>query len=169
MLDSRHLSGSLGLIVLRTARAIEQGLDHEQIVERARDWIAGVRIFVSVKTLAYMVRGGRVSPMKGLLARLLHLKPIVSVDGEGNSILLAKAFSQRGNVRQVLRRVAEIAGRERLWKTAVLHAHDAPAAADYARRLERATGRKPAFIMDISPVVGLNAGLGAVAVALMRE
>jgi fatty acid-binding protein DegV len=32
---------------------------------------------VDVATLKYMVRGGRVSPLKGLFAKILNLKPII--------------------------------------------------------------------------------------------
>jgi fatty acid-binding protein DegV len=43
-----------------------------------------------------MVKGGRVSPLKGLAAKLLNLKPIVSLDESGRGIAFDKAFSSRG-------------------------------------------------------------------------
>jgi hypothetical protein len=52
---------------------------------------------------------------------------------------------------------------------AVVHAHAPENASDYAQELEEKLGMKPSYIMDISPVVGLNAGLGAVAVVTMKE
>lgn len=169
VIDSRHLSGSLGLIVLRTAEAIAAGLDHAEIIRQVKLWREKTSILVSVKTMKYMVRGGRVSPMKGLLANTLNLKPIVSLDPEGNSILYDKAFSQKG----ILKKVMKILEKRTLGKTvraySVLHAHDPGGAARYAQQLSRMLNKKPEFLIDISPVVGVNAGQGALAVSLMLE
>jgi fatty acid-binding protein DegV len=49
-----------------------------------------------------MVRGGRVSPLKGLLANLLNLNPIVSMDADGNSMVFGKTFSQKANMKKVM-------------------------------------------------------------------
>jgi hypothetical protein len=95
VIDSKNVSGALGLIVLRIARAIEKGATHDAIVDQAARWVDDTRILVSVKTLKYMVRGGRVSPLKGLLANLLNLNPIVSMDADGNSMVSGKTFSQK--------------------------------------------------------------------------
>ncbi|HYW97272.1 MAG TPA: DegV family protein, partial [Bacteroidales bacterium] len=46
VLDSRHVSGSLGLLTLRVARAIENGLSHDDIVGRFQHWRENTRIYV---------------------------------------------------------------------------------------------------------------------------
>lgn len=169
VIDSRHLSGSLGLIVYKAAQAIEEGMNHDEIVGRMDEWISSVTILVSVKTLKFMVRGGRVSPMKGILAKALNLKPVISMDSEGKSCLYKKAFSQKGNIKKVLGVIAEKIKTRRIWKYSVLHAHDETAVRAYAVQLEALLGKAPDFIIDISPVVGLNAGCGALAAAVMFE
>ncbi|MDQ1354238.1 MAG: fatty acid kinase [Acidobacteriota bacterium] len=169
VIDSRHLSGSLGLIVYRAARSIEAGLNHEEIMNCMEDWISRAAIMVSVKTLKSMVRGGRVSPMKGLLAKALNLKPVVSMDSEGKSCLYKKAFSQKGNIRKVLKVIAGKIKTQAVWKYSILHAHDESGARAYADKMTALLGKAPDFIIDISPVVGLNAGCGALAVAIMFE
>jgi len=167
VINSRHLSGSLGLIVLRTAEAISGGMDHDRIVNKINDWIDKSIILVSVKTLKYMVKGGRVSPMKGFLAKLLNLKPIVSLDNEGQSVLFAKAFSQKGNMKKVMKIIKKKTNKHHVWKYVILHAHNRKKAGSYAKQLTTLVGQPPLYIMDISPAIGLNAGHGAVAAALM--
>jgi uncharacterized protein len=169
VIDSRHLSGTLGLMVLRTAEAIANGLSHHAIVEQVETWADRAVILVSVKTLEYMIKGGRVSPMKGWLANLLHLKPIISLDAGGKSVLYDKAFSQKGNIKKVMKIIQRKIQGHTLWKYSVLHAHDPGLAGGYAGKLTALLGREPDFIIDISPAVGLNAGHGAVAVSLMLE
>ena len=169
VIDSRQLSGSLGLIVLRAAEEIEAGKSHQEVVAAIESCRAGAEILVSVQTLKYMVRGGRVSPLKGFLARVLNLKPIVSVDAEGNSILYGKAFSRRANRKKILRMVKKRHAARPLRAYALGHAHAGAEAERYSRELTELLGFPPLYSMDISPVVGLNAGIGAVSVVTMQE
>ena len=169
VIDSRQLSGAMGLIVLRAAEEIAAGGDHDGIVRLVEDSIDKADIYVSVPTLKYMVRGGRVSPLKGAVAKLLNLKPIVSVDSEGKSVLYGKAFSQKANQTKIVKMVQELERTGPLRHYAVVHAHCPDLAADFAGMLGRALGKEPIYMMDISPVVGLNAGLGTVAAVTMKE
>jgi len=56
-----------------------------------------------------------------------------------------------------------------LWKYSVLHAHAPEEAAWFAEKLAQLLGKKPDFIIDISPAVGLSAGHGAVAISLLVD
>ena len=159
----------MGLILYRAAQAVEAGDSHDEIVDCLDHWIANTFILVSVKTFESMVRGGRVSPMKGWVANLLNLKPIISVDSEGKSILYKKAFSQKGNIKKVMGIVAGKIQTHKIRHYSILHAHSPKDARDYAKRMEDLLGKPPDFIVDISPVVGLNAGQGALAISAMVE
>jgi uncharacterized protein len=169
VIDSHHLSGSLGLIVLRAAEAIAGGSGHDEVVSLIESSISKARILVSVKTLKYMVRGGRVSPLQGMLGKLANLKPIVSVDSEGSSLLFGKAFSVRANIEKILSMVAADHSAHRTRAYAVVHAGAPEAARQFAARLRDITGMDPRYVMEISPVVSLNAGPGALCVVTMRE
>ena len=167
VVDSRTLSGSLGLIVLRAARMIEAGRGHEDVAAAVERMAARARILVGVRTLEFMVRGGRVSPMAGLAAKALNLKPIVTLAESGESRIFGKAFSRRGLLRKILRRLRAEDRAGRVGDYCVLHAHDAAGAEAYAAAIGKALGRAPAYIMDISPAIGLNAGVGALAVSFL--
>jgi len=169
VIDSKTLSGSLGLLVLKIARLIEDGKTHEDVVDGAAQILPNLKILVGVRTLRYMVRGGRVSPMAGVIARLLNLKPIVSMSESGESKIFDRAFSQRGSLNNILRHLREYTVKNRVWEYCILHAHSLKDALSYSGEVEKIFGKKPAYIMDISPVIGLNTGVGAVAVSLLLE
>ena len=169
VIDSRHLSGSLGLLVLRAAEAITAGAGHDAVVKLIEASIPKANILVSVRSLDYMVRGGRVSPLKGILAKLMNLKPIVSMDADGNSLLHGKAFSIRANIEKILRMVAVDHRSHPLRAYAVVHAMVPEAARHVASQLQAIIGKDPLYIMEISPVVSLNAGPGAISVVTMQE
>jgi uncharacterized protein len=167
VLNSKNLSGALGLVVLRTAQAIESGLSHDVIVSMAEKWISDTRIFVSVATLRYMVRGGRVSFIKGFLANLLNINPVVSIDKNGNSFVFGKTFNQKSNMKKVIEHVSHISARRDMWNYIVLHAQNTEAALWYTEKMTELTGKQPVAIVNISPVIAGNAGIGAVSIALM--
>ena len=40
--------------------------------------------------------------MKGLLAKLLNLKPIISLDSAGSGLALGRSFSRKGNMEKII-------------------------------------------------------------------
>jgi len=169
VIDTKNLSVAQGLIVMRAAEALSGGASHEDIVRLSEEWIAKTRLLVDIATLKYLVRGGRISPMKGLAARLLNLKPIITIDENGKGLPFGKSFGRRANMRKILRMIGEMAAEKKVWRYAVVHAQNLPRAEAYAQKLGELLGRPPAYIMDVSPVVGVHNGIGVVGVALMFE
>lgn len=166
-LDSKNLSGALGLIVLRIAQAIENGLSFEEITKLSGTWIQNSKIFVSVKTMKYMVMGGRVSQTKGVISRLLNIKPIVSMDEMGKSILFGKAFSQSSNIKKVIKHIAKLQANQGISDYIVLHAQNEKIADVYVSEMRKLCGKEPICVVNISPVIGMNAGIGTAAVSLI--
>ncbi len=169
VLNSRNLSGSLGLILLRTAQAVENGFSHDEVVSMAEKWIRNTRIFVSVKTLKYMVRGGRVSATKGLIAKILNINPIVSMDDTGKAVLFDRTFSQQANMEKVMSHIRKINDSQKIWNYIVLHANNKKSADWFSEKMEKLTSMKPVSVVNISPVIGANAGAGAASVALLYD
>jgi len=169
VINSKNLSGALGLIILRTAQAIEDGLQHDQIVSLAEKWVTDTRILVSVKTLKYMVRGGRLSAFRGLLARVLNINPIVTLDDTGKAVSFDKAFSQKANMEKVIKHIRSDNPGKKIWNYIVLHANNQKAAVWFSEKMEIFTGKKPVSVCNISPVIGANAGVGAASVAFLYE
>jgi hypothetical protein len=169
VIDTKTLSVAEGLIVMRAAEALSCGASYDEIVRLSEEWIAKTRILVDIATLKYLVRGGRISPMKGLIARLLNLKPIITIDENGKGLPFGKSFGRRGNMKKILRMIGQMAAEKKVWRYAIVHAQNLPRAQAYAQKLEESLGRPPAYIMDVSPVVGVHNGIGVVGVALMFE
>jgi DegV family protein with EDD domain len=166
-IDSKTVSGALGLIVLRVAQSIEAGWSLEKIVEAVEIWKKEAKIFVSVKDLNYMIKGGRVSKQKGFVANLLGINPIVSMDEDGKSVLFGQTFSQQANMNKVIKHISKISKGKSIWNYEILHAHNAAGAEKYTEKMLKLTGKNPVSVVDISPVIGMNAGTGTVAVSLL--
>lgn len=167
VIDSKSLSGALGLLVLKAAQLIEQGKAADAIVESLRQATRQTRIFVSVKNLNSMIRGGRVSKPKGFIANALGINPVISMDENGKSLLFGKTFSQRASLNKIYRHIQSISGKKQLWNYIVLHAQNPELAREVENKMTALFGRAPVSVVNISPVIGMHAGKGAVAVAVM--
>jgi len=171
VIDSKTVSVPLGLLVLRAAKAIEDGMDYETLLQNVEEWRHKTRIFVNVQTLKYFVKGGRVSAMKGFIGKVLNLKPTVTINADGRTDTFDKSFSKKGSIKKVLKIIENISKENKILSFAVAYANkeELETAQWYARKLEEIIGKEVAYIETLSPVVGVNAGIGTVGVALMLE
>ncbi len=169
VINSKNLSGSLGLLILRAGKAIQEGYTHDQVVELIEDSVKNVKIFVSVRDIKYLIRGGRLSATKGLIARILNINPIVSVDDSGKAIVFDKSFNQKANMEKVMGHIRKLIQERTVWNYIVLHANNPEAARWYSEKMEKLSLKAPVSVVNISPVIGANVGIGAAAVALLPE
>ncbi len=169
VIDTKQNSGAEGLLVLHAAKALEQGKGHEEIVNLIEYTLQKTKIYVSINTFKYMVKGGRVSKAIGILGKLLNIKPIISIDENGKGIAFGKAFSSKSNIKKILQLVTEDHQENRIKSYCVVHAHAPQRATLIGDQLTGLLGKAPDYITEISPIVGLNAGKGAVAVAYIME
>jgi hypothetical protein len=169
VIDSKSISAGLGLLVDRASELALAGYPHDEIVRQLQSWVPHSHIFVDVLTLKYFIRGGRVSAMKGLAARVLNIKPIISIGADGKAYNAAKTFSRKGMLAKLLGLVRSVTDQNKLWGYAIVHAQNPERARAYEEALTKLLGRGPRFIMEVSPVIGVHSGVGAVAVALLTE
>jgi len=169
VIDSKLDSGAQGLVIMEAAEKIREGKEHEEIVDHVEEIKKNTYIYVSVDNFDYMVRGGRVSPLKGKLGNLLNLKPIVSLDKEGNGIAFDKAFSKRGITKKIKNIIEEHQKTSGIKKYSIVHGDGISRAERYKDIFIQLLGEQPEFIEEISPVIGLSAGRNSVAISVMTE
>jgi len=169
IVDSRHISGSSGLIVERLLENWSDTQDVDELARLAEELAAKTEILVDIKTLKYLVKGGRVSPMKGLLAKLLNIKPIITINKLGQAVPCRQSFSRRQNFKKILQMIRKRQAVHPVHSFSIVHAGNRPRAEAYAGEIELITGRQVSFIEEASPVVGVHNGLGAVGVCLSYE
>jgi len=155
--------------VLRAAKAIENGASHQHIVDNIDAWSKNTKMFVSSKTIKYMVKSGRVSYTKGLIGSLLNLKPIVTVNDDGRTETFGKPFTEKSSMELVIAKVKSMAKERKIWGYSISHARNISTANWFAEKMKEISGLEPEFINDASPVLGVNVGPGVVALSVMFE
>ncbi|MCF8364272.1 MAG: DegV family EDD domain-containing protein [Bacteroidales bacterium] len=167
--NSRRLSSGLGLIVMRAAEDLEQGVSFDELTKKLDSWPDKTEMFVTTKTMKYMVKSGRVNPVKGFIGKLLHVKPVVIVDKEGKTDLVGKPRSEKSSMKLTMKLINNTLKNKKLWGYSISHANNEATANWYISQMKELTGLEPRFVNIASPVLGANAGPGSVAVSLMFE
>ena len=169
VVDTCLNSAAQGLLVTEVAEKASDGAGLDTLESLAVSLRKRTRIYVSVSTFRYMVRGGRLSPLKGFIARVLNLKPIVSLDEKGKATAFDKAFSRAGLLRRIERILRNTRDHQGIERYAVVHASDPDRAGQFARIVREVTGQEADYMTEISPIVGMHSGRGAIAIGVVEK
>lgn len=169
VINSKQNSLAEGLLVLRAAELIEEGKPYEEVVETIESLRANTEILVSVNTLKYMVRSGRVSKVTGFAGSLVNLKPVITNDPNGKGGIATMAFSEKSNTEKILQMMTKDHKERKIIRFSIGHANDEVRALEFSKLCQNLLGFEPEYMMNISTIVGMSAGTGAVAVAYMTE
>lgn len=105
--DTKTLSVGSGWQLLAAARAIKAGWTIEQIVPMLQRISFNSFAIFTLAELKYLVHGGRVSHIKGLLARILDIKPLIGVDKESG---MYEQLGQARSLKKAMARLIDVAG-----------------------------------------------------------
>lgn len=78
--DTYNLSMVSGLFVIKACEMREKGYSIEEILDNLNALKGTEDVIVSVDTLEYLKKGGRISSTKAMLGNLLNVKPILHVE-----------------------------------------------------------------------------------------
>ena len=166
VIDTKLNSGAQWLLVHAAAEMVAGGVPHDEIAARIEQMIPRTKIYVCLNTLAYAVRGGRVPDTIGKIGIKLGMRPIMTLDDQGNGAAFGVAFSQAGLTKKIFGLVKRTMERKGIGQYSIVHGGNLALANEYAEEITRITGKKPVFLSEISAVVALHAGPGTVAVCL---
>jgi uncharacterized protein len=163
-IDSKANSIAQGLVVSEALRVKALGWEYDAIVNHIESVVNRVKIYVSVKDLKYMIKGGRVSKTTGMILSKLKLQPVISIDSTGQGIIPYKSFNQKSAVKSILRAIKKDMISQGIEKYALVYADNPHDLDDFKDKVVELLGKEPEYIETISPIVGLNAGKGAFAI-----
>ena len=83
VIDSLQVSGGLGIIVLLCAEKANTGAPFEEVAGFARGLTSRLQTYMSVDSLDYLHRGGRISMAQTFVGGLMKIKPLLKmIEGE---------------------------------------------------------------------------------------
>jgi len=104
--DSKSASIGETLIALKIKEAIDKGLNNMEVVEEVEKYINKCTTYFILESLDNLIKNGRISRTKGLIANVLNLKPIMGSTEDGEIKLVENV---RGT-KKAFKRLVEIIG-----------------------------------------------------------
>lgn len=167
-IDSRTGSYPLSYLLNKGLELFNQGHDAEGIVKRIEEMKSNTRLFLIPSNLNQLHKSGRVSGSQRLIANLLNIKPILSIETEGAKIR-DKVRTEKRAIQYILDLLREDMETSKVSKIVVIHADDE----DNARKLENKINEEfksiPTERMILVPVAGVHTGVGTIGISWVCE
>lgn len=164
VVDSRLVSMGLGMVVIETAKKTKAGMGLREAVQYAEACIERVHCLLTLDTLEYLQKGGRIGKAQAFLGSTLGIKPVLSVkDGEVHPIERVRTRAKA--IDRVLEMTSAIPKASRHF---VMHSVAPQDAEMLAKRLRDSFPDKEVIIGKLGPVIGVYAGPGTVAIATLE-
>jgi DegV family protein with EDD domain len=80
LVDTKTLSGGAGWQVIEAARTLGAGWPLQKVLDMIKGIGDATESLYTLSELKYLIHGGRISHMKGLIASLLNIKPLIGVE-----------------------------------------------------------------------------------------
>ena len=104
--NTKTLSAAAGWQVKAAARAVLTGWPLDQILQTLQTISDASESIYTLDELKYLIHGGRISQMKGLIASLLNIKPIIGVEKQGGTyVQKGQARTFKGAVKGIVERM----------------------------------------------------------------
>jgi len=107
LVDTKTLSAAEGWQVEAAGQALKAGWPKEQVLALIDRIGTATDSMYTLKELKYLIHGGRISHMKGLIASMLNLKPLIGVEKvNGTYVQLGQVRTFKGAVKGLVDLIA---------------------------------------------------------------
>ena len=175
VVDNQRISVTQKQSVLDALKLIERGVSAADIKEYLEMTAHDSSIYISLETLKYLKKGGRLTPAAALVGSILRIKPVLQIQGEKldayKKVLSAKQAKQEmiGAIRHDLTtRFAKFRADGEM-TISIAHTDSAEEAQIFRKELEEAFPDVPVVYVDpLSLSVSCHIGPGALACTATR-
>ena len=163
--DTKTLSAAAGWQVEAAARALKAGWSKDQTLALMEHIGAASESIYTLKELNYLIHGGRISHMKGLIASVLHIKTLIGVEKvNGTYVQLGQARTFKNAVNGLVNLMTRQHAPGSALRVQVLHAHNPEGAAVLRELVDQRFDCTWLPVRPMSLVLGAHTGPGMVGV-----
>lgn len=165
IIDSKCASAGFGLIVSKLITMLEKGASKEELIEAAGYYISHIHVVFTVQTLAYLIKGGRLTKFKGAIAETLDMKPVLIVDEEGALSVLKTVRGRKKSLRSLIDYTKELIKNPETQTIAFTHGED-PESLDLVKSMAEEEFHPKSFLISVvGCAIGAHTGRGVIALA----
>ncbi|ALS21567.1 MULTISPECIES: DegV family protein [Paenibacillus] len=162
VVDSRSASYGIGMLVVAAAEAARQGKSKEEILELIAKMRQTQRLYFLVDTLEYLQRGGRIGKAAALFGSLLNIKPILSINAEGEVYSVDKIRGQKKAMNRIVELLQQDLGGQPI-HLILAYTTGRDTAEELKSLIAQHFTIESVHYTHIGPVIGTHVGPGTVA------
>lgn len=174
VVDNRRISVTQYQSVKDAQMLAAMGMDGTQIKKRLEETAADSVIFITVDTLKYLKKGGRITPAAAALGTLLKIKPVLIILGEKlDSFAKARTMKQ---AKTMMMNAIQKELDERLHDSecrncylAIAHTDNEEAALEFKKEVEERFPNADVYMASLSLSIACHIGPGSLAVTATRK
>jgi DegV family protein with EDD domain len=163
VIDSKKASYAIGIIVVEIAKLAAAGASKNECMERLEQLIKATRIYFVVDSLEFLQKNGRIGKASAIFGSLLKIKPILSLNEDGEVFPHEKVRGQKKALEKMYQVLEQEFGNQ-LIHVAVAHANTLELANQVSLELASQFKIDSTIITDIGPVIGAHVGPGTIGV-----
>ena len=167
IVDSKTYSFGYGYPLMQAAKMIAAGSSAEQVVDYLEDAFARVEVYLSMFTLEYARKSGRIGAAAAFVGEKLGLKPIVAMI-DGSTKTAAKVRGEKNLVPALAKLFAE-RRTDPDSPYIIVQGCDTPLAQQLAVTLTEQCGQPPLGIYRCGAAVAINSGPEILAFVILGE
>ena len=174
VVDNRRISVTQYQSVKDAQMLAAMGMDGTQIKKRLEKTAADSVIFITVDTLKYLKKGGRITPAAAALGTLLRLKPVLTIQGEkldafakARTMKQARSMMITAITRDLENRFDDMTGEKTYIDVA--HTDNDEMAQELAAELRELFPETEVRVEPLSLSVACHIGPGALAIAATKK
>ncbi len=165
VIDTKNIGLGSGFFAIYAAQLVEKKLSFEEIKNKLESKISSSHFNFSLETLHYLIKGGRIGRVEGVLGSLLQIKPIISCDKEGIYYTVQKVRGRKQSVNRLIEIVQEGLKDKKNYYLTISHGFAQDEAKKIREKLQTYVD-KAAIYMEgqISPALGVHTGPGTIGI-----
>ncbi|BCY17526.1 DegV domain-containing protein [Leptolinea sp. HRD-7] len=162
--DGKSNSMGIGWQVIAAARAREIGGGLKEMLLAAEKALKSMTYYISLDTIEYLARGGRIAGAAHLLNSILRIKPMIYVNHNTGTVGASlPSRSRKAAIEDVYKEFFRHIDVNLPLHITVLHNNALPEAKELMDRIINEFHPKEIFISIVSPVLGVHTGPRAIA------
>jgi len=169
IINTLQNSAAEGLLVMEAIKLRDQNLSMDEMIQEIESLATRTHIYVSVETLKFMLKGGRVSKTQGFVLSKLNLKPVISIDSTGKGMIWAKTFTRSKAISKIIKKFKSDVKDFGIRSYSLVYSDTSDVLTGFKEQIEKISKKPPEYIEQISAVVALNAGRKTFALAYIKE
>jgi DegV family protein with EDD domain len=168
-IDTKNIGIGSGFSAIRAGELIEQGLPFAEVCREVEAAARNTKLFFCVSTLEYLMKGGRIGLVAGMIGTLLDLKPVISCNEDGIYYTVAKARGRKKSLTLALEKAVEFGAGAKDYNITVMHgAAKEEADTLIAAMKERLPDYRYAIEGQITPALVVHTGPGLIGIGIQR-